>query len=53
MAADLKAHAWAVLLTAHAKLIERIEAALAAASLPPSAGTTSCGNSRRRAGACG
>jgi DNA-binding MarR family transcriptional regulator len=35
MAADLKAHAWAVLLTAHAMLIERIEAALAAASLPP------------------
>jgi DNA-binding MarR family transcriptional regulator len=30
-----KAHAWAVLLTAHARLVERIEAALAAASLPP------------------
>ena len=35
MAADLKAHAWAVLLTAHATLIERIETALAAARLPP------------------
>jgi DNA-binding MarR family transcriptional regulator len=35
MAADLKAHAWAVLLTAHATLIERVEAALAAAGLPP------------------
>lgn len=35
MAADLKGHAWAVLLTAHAVLVERIEAALAAAQLPP------------------
>jgi DNA-binding MarR family transcriptional regulator len=35
MAADLKGHAWAVLLTAHATLIERVEAALAAAGLPP------------------
>lgn len=35
MAADLKGHAWAVLLTAHATLVERIEAALAAAGLPP------------------
>lgn len=35
MAADLKGHAWAVLLTAHAVLVERIEAALAAAGLPP------------------
>ena len=34
MASDLKGHAWAVLLTAHAALIERIEAALAAAGLP-------------------
>lgn len=34
MAADLKGHAWAVLLTAHATLIERVEAALAAAGLP-------------------
>ena len=34
MASDLKAHAWAVLLTAHATLIGRIEAALAAAGLP-------------------
>jgi DNA-binding MarR family transcriptional regulator len=34
MASDLKSHAWAVLLTAHAALIERIEAALAAAGLP-------------------
>jgi len=32
---DAKAHAWAVLLTAHARLVERIEAALAAAQLPP------------------
>jgi DNA-binding MarR family transcriptional regulator len=32
---DPKAHAWAVLLTAHARLVERIEAALAAAQLPP------------------
>ncbi len=28
-------HAWAVLLSAHATLVERIEAALAAAELPP------------------
>lgn len=35
MAADLKGHAWAVLLTAHATLLERIEAALASARLPP------------------
>jgi len=34
MASDLKGHAWAVLLTAHATLIGRIEAALAAAGLP-------------------
>jgi DNA-binding MarR family transcriptional regulator len=34
MASDLKSHAWAVLLTAHAALIERMEAALAAAGLP-------------------
>lgn len=32
---DPRAHAWAVLLTAHARLIERIEADLAAAGLPP------------------
>ena len=32
---DPKAHAWAVLLTAHARLVERIEAELAAAALPP------------------
>ena len=30
-----KGHAWAMLLTAHAALIERMEAALAAAKLPP------------------
>ena len=35
MAADPKAHAWAVLLTAHATLVERIEQTLAAAGLPP------------------
>ena len=35
MAADPKAHAWAVLLTAHATLVERIELALAGAGLPP------------------
>ena len=35
VAADPKAHAWAVLLTAHATLVERIERALAAAGLPP------------------
>jgi DNA-binding MarR family transcriptional regulator len=33
--ADAKGHAWAMLLVAHARLIERIEAALAAAALPP------------------
>src|SRR5258708_321765 len=32
---DPKSHAWAVLLTAHAILIEKIEAALAEAKLPP------------------
>jgi len=32
---DPKSHAWAVLLTAHATLIERIETALAKAELPP------------------
>ena len=32
---DPKGHAWAVLLTAHATLVERIEAVLAAAGLPP------------------
>ena len=32
---DPKGHAWAVLLTAHATLIEKIEAALAEAKLPP------------------
>jgi len=35
MATDPKQHAWAVLLTAQAALVERIEAALAAAGLPP------------------
>jgi DNA-binding MarR family transcriptional regulator len=35
MGADLKGHAWAVFLTAHATLVEKIEAALAAAGLPP------------------
>jgi DNA-binding MarR family transcriptional regulator len=34
MASDLKGHAWAVLLTAHAALVERMEAALTAAGLP-------------------
>ncbi len=34
MASDLKGHAWAVLLAAHATLVERIEAALQAAGLP-------------------
>lgn len=34
MSSDSKGHAWAVLLTAHATLVERIEAALAAARLP-------------------
>src|SRR5882724_5986461 len=33
--AETKAHAWAVLLRAHARLVERIEAELAAAALPP------------------
>lgn len=33
--AALKAHAWAVLLGAHAVLVERIQGALAAAGLPP------------------
>src|SRR5258706_13322513 len=32
---DPKSHAWAVLLTAHAVLIEKIETALAEAKLPP------------------
>ncbi len=32
---DPKSHAWALLLTAHAALVERVEAALAAAGLPP------------------
>src|SRR5712691_1748512 len=32
---DAKSHAWAVLLTAHASLIEKIETALAEAELPP------------------
>ena len=32
---DPKGHAWALLLTAHATLIEKIEAALAQAELPP------------------
>jgi len=35
MTKDPKSHAWAVLLTAHATLIERIETALAEAGLPP------------------
>jgi DNA-binding MarR family transcriptional regulator len=35
MTKDPKIHAWAVLLTAHATLIEKIEAALAEAKLPP------------------
>ncbi len=35
MAVDPKGHAWAILLTAHAVLVERIEAALAKAKLPP------------------
>jgi DNA-binding MarR family transcriptional regulator len=34
MSSDAKGHAWAVLLTAHATLTERIGAALAAARLP-------------------
>jgi DNA-binding MarR family transcriptional regulator len=32
---DPKGHAWALLLSAHAALVERVEAALAAAGLPP------------------
>jgi DNA-binding MarR family transcriptional regulator len=32
---DPKGHAWAVLLTAHATLVEKIEAALAKTGLPP------------------
>ena len=32
---DPKGHAWALLLTAHATLVERVAAALAAAGLPP------------------
>src|SRR5258706_5720479 len=32
---DAKSHAWAVLLTAHAALIEKIETTLAEAKLPP------------------
>lgn len=35
MANDPKARAWALLLTAHATLVERMEQALAAAGLPP------------------
>jgi DNA-binding MarR family transcriptional regulator len=35
MASDLKGHAWAVLLAAHATLVELIEAALSADGLPP------------------
>jgi DNA-binding MarR family transcriptional regulator len=35
MSSDPKGHAWAVLLAAHATLVERIEAALAEAKLPP------------------
>src|SRR5258705_830831 len=35
---DPKGHAWAVLLTAHATLIEKIEAARAGSKLPPLAG---------------
>jgi DNA-binding MarR family transcriptional regulator len=34
-ATDPKAHAWAVLLTAHARLVDRIETELGAAGLPP------------------
>jgi DNA-binding MarR family transcriptional regulator len=34
MSSEAKSHAWAVLLTAHATLVERIEAGLAAADLP-------------------
>lgn len=35
MASDPKGHAWAVLLMAHATLLERMESALAQAGLPP------------------
>jgi len=35
MSQDAKGHAWAVLLTAHATLVEKIETALAEAGLPP------------------
>jgi len=35
MATDAKGHAWAALLSAHATLLERIEAALDTAGLPP------------------
>jgi DNA-binding MarR family transcriptional regulator len=35
MASDPKGHAWAVLLRAHATLLERMESALAQAGLPP------------------
>ena len=35
MATDPQQHAWALLLTAHATLVQRIEGALAAAGLPP------------------
>lgn len=35
MSSEAKSHAWALLLTAHATLVERIEAALAATGLPP------------------
>jgi DNA-binding MarR family transcriptional regulator len=35
MSRDAKGHAWAVLLTAHATLVEKIEATLSEAGLPP------------------
>lgn len=35
MSSDPKSHAWALLLAAHATLVERLEAALALAELPP------------------
>lgn len=35
MTSEAKSHAWALLLTAHATLVEHMEAALAAAGLPP------------------
>ncbi len=35
MATDPRQHAWALLLTAHATLVQRIEDSLAAAGLPP------------------